>query len=154
VSVASGRVTKAIEINFSFNVVDHTMNSLVLIGARLLAWILVIVITLLSVVPPWLRPETDIPHHFEHFVAFLAAGIAFGLGYDRRPILISVALLLFAATIEIVQIFVPGRHARLSDFIVDGVAAVSGAMLATLSCRAFWTKGDFPSYQQKEQKNQ
>jgi VanZ family protein len=116
------------------------MNNRVLIGVRILAWILAFMIAVLSVVPAWLRPETDVPHHFEHFAAFFATGIACGLGYGRRPILISAALLLFAAMIEIVQVFVPGRHARLSDFVVDGVAIVTGAILAALLRRTFWVR--------------
>jgi VanZ family protein len=112
------------------------MNSPVVIGARIVAWILAIIITTLSVVPAWLRPETEVPHHLEHFAAFFIAGIAFGLGYDRRPILISIALLAFTALIEVAQIFVPGRHARLSDFIVDAIAVLSGAILVDIARRA------------------
>ena len=113
------------------------MNNLTLMGVRILAWILACVIAVLSVVPPWLRPETNAPHHFEHFAIFCSTGIAFGLGYSRKPILISAALLLFAATFEIAQIFVPGRHARFSDFIVDGIAAMIGATLAAFARRNF-----------------
>jgi VanZ family protein len=112
------------------------MNSPVVIGARIVAWILAIIITTLSVVPAWLRPETEMPHHLEHFAAFFIVGIAFGLGYDRRPILISIALLAFTALIEVAQIFVPGRHARLSDFIVDAIAVLSGAILVDIARRA------------------
>jgi VanZ family protein len=117
-----------------------------LIEVRTFAWILAFVIAALSVVPPWLRPETSAPHHFEHFAIFFSTGIAFGLGYHRRPILISTALLLFAALIEIAQIFVPGRHARLSDFIVDGIAVVIGAMSAALARRIF-SRSDTPPTQ-------
>jgi VanZ family protein len=113
------------------------MNSMVVIGARIVAWILAIVISALSVVPPWLRPETDVPHRLEHFAAFFVVGVAFDLGYGRRPILISIALSVFVALIEIAQIFVPGRHARLSDFIVDAIAVVSGSTLTAVARRAF-----------------
>ncbi len=45
------------------------------------------------------------------------------------------ALVLFAGAIELAQTFVPGRHARLSDFIVDavtvGVAAAAASIAAT-----------------------
>jgi len=33
---------------------------------------------------------------------------------------------LFAGAIELAQLFVPGRHARLSDFTVDALAARIG----------------------------
>jgi VanZ family protein len=120
------------------------MNNLTLIGVRFVAWILVCVIAVLSIVPPWLRPETNAPHHFEHFAIFCSTGIAFGLAYSRKPILISAALLLFAATIEIAQIFVPGRHARFSDFIVDGIAAVIGTTLAAFARRNFLQTDTLP----------
>jgi VanZ family protein len=113
------------------------MNTQASIGVRIVAWILAFLIAALSVVPPWLRPETSAPHHFEHFAIFCSTGIAFGLGYGRKPILISATLLLFAAAIEIAQIFVPGRHARFSDFIVDGTAVVAGATLAAFGRRIF-----------------
>jgi hypothetical protein len=35
-------------------------------------------LTALSVVSPELRPETDLPHRFEHCIIFVAAGTAFG----------------------------------------------------------------------------
>jgi VanZ family protein len=35
-------------------------------------------------------------------------------------------LVIFAGTVEIAQLFVPGRHARLSDFIVDALAISAG----------------------------
>ena len=101
--------------------------------ARIIAWLLAVTVIVLSVVPPSLRPETDAPHNFEHFAALFVTGLAFGFSYHRRPIVVAFALVLFTAAIEIVQIFVPGRHSRLSDFIVDALAACAGVTLAFIT---------------------
>jgi VanZ family protein len=101
-------------------------------AAQITAWLLAAVITALSVVPPWLRPETGVQHDLEHFSIFFMTGIAFGFGYWRRPSVVTIALVVFAGMIEIVQMFVPGRHARLSDFIVDALALCVGAALAAI----------------------
>jgi len=99
-------------------------------AARFAAWLLSIAIIALSLVPPWLRPETDLPHDLEHIAIFFATGVAFGIGYIRRPGLVAVSLVIFAGAIEVAQIIAPGRHARLSDFIVDALAACVGAIVA------------------------
>jgi VanZ family protein len=100
--------------------------------ARVLAWSLAVAILVLSIVPPRFRPETDVPHHFEHLLIFLAAGITFGYGYGRRPFLLGLALVLFAGLVEVTQLFVPGRHARMSDFMVDAASLGVGVLLASL----------------------
>jgi VanZ family protein len=101
-------------------------------AARIAAWTLAAVIVILSLVPPTLRPETGTPHSFEHFTIFAATGFAFGLGYKRRHDLIAILLVIFTGVIEIAQLFVPGRHARLGDFIIDAVAACIGLVMASL----------------------
>src|SRR5208282_3894774 len=99
-------------------------------AARIAAWLLTVAIIVLSLVPPSLRPETDAPHSLEHFAIFIATGVVFGSGYGRRPVTVSVALVFFAGAIELAQIIVPGRHARLSDFIIDALAACVGVAIA------------------------
>jgi VanZ family protein len=98
---------------------------------RISAWLLATAIVVLSLVPPWLRPETDVPHDLEHFAIFAATGLAFGLGYSRRYFAVVVTLLIFTGAIEIAQIVVPGRHARLTDFIVDALAVWIGLAAAS-----------------------
>ena len=88
---------------------------------------------MLSLVPPWLRPETDVPHDLEHFSIFFVTGAAFGVGYSRRPKLVAAVLVIFAAAVELAQIVDPGRHARVSDFIVDALAACVGSADATIA---------------------
>jgi VanZ family protein len=100
-------------------------------AARITGWFLAVVIAALSLVPPWLRPETGAPHDLEHFAIFFATGAAFGFGYSHKPLETSIALVIFAAAIEIAQLFVPGRHARLGDFVVDALALCVGVGLAS-----------------------
>lgn len=108
------------------------MRSYVQVVPRLGSWVLALLITALSVLPPDFRPESGTPHRFEHFAIFCATGIAFGLGYINNRRLLGAALVCFAGAIEFAQIFAPGRHARLSDFIVDALAACVGVGLSAL----------------------
>lgn len=108
------------------------MSDRVIIIARTAAWLLILTITVLSLVPPGLRPETAAPHNLEHFAIFAAAGFAFGFGYSRRPIRVAVALVIFAGVIELAQRLVPGRHARLSDLIVDASAMCVSVALGSI----------------------
>ena len=104
--------------------------------ARIAAWCLALAIIVLSVVPAGLRPETAAPHDVEHFGIFFAAGLAFAVGYEHRHSLLAILFVLYAAAIETVQLFIPGRHARLSDFIVDAVAMCAGLFVVILVGRS------------------
>ena len=116
--------------------------TLLLVVCRSGAWFLAFLVTALSLVPPGFRPESGTPHHFEHFAIFCATGAAFGLGYSSNPRRLAAALVLFAGAIESAQIFVPGRHARLTDFIVDALAACVGVALSALATEAngYWKR--------------
>ena len=102
---------------------------------RILAWLLVLAIVILSFGPPASRPVTGAGHNFEHLAIFLATGGAFGFGYPRRVVVLPIALLGFSAAIEIAQLVVPGRHARLSDFLTDAGSSCLGVFLALLVVR-------------------
>jgi VanZ family protein len=108
------------------------MTRLGILLARIIALSLATAIVVLSVVPPTLRPETGLPNDLEHFAIYWATGLAFALGYDLKPRLLATLLVLFSGAVEIAQLFVPGRHARLSDFIVDALAITVGAMTVSL----------------------
>ncbi|MGO9847953.1 MAG: VanZ family protein [Methylocella sp.] len=103
--------------------------------ARFIAWSLLVVITVLSLVPATWRPETSAPHNVEHLAIFCATGFAFGLAYGRRPFLVMAALVIFAGAIELAQLFTPDRHARLSDFIVDSLSLCAGVAVASVAVR-------------------
>jgi VanZ family protein len=100
--------------------------------ARVAAWALTAAIIVFSVVPPHLRPATPLPHNVEHFGIFYATGLAFALGYRHRNLLLPTLLVSFAAAVEVAQLFVPGRHARLTDFLFDAVAICIGLLTVLL----------------------
>ena len=103
--------------------------------SQVLAWVLVFGIVVLSIVPPDARVVTDLPRPFEHLSIFLLTGFAFGLGYPDRYSMQSIALVLFAAAVELVQVWVPGRHPRLSDFAAAVLGLGLGIGLAFISTR-------------------
>lgn len=102
-------------------------------AARATAWILAIAIVVLSIVPGGLRPETDLPHYLEHFLIFVITGIAFGLGYSQTFSRLATLLVLFAGLVELAQLFLPSRHARISDFLIDTFALWVGLIGVSLS---------------------
>jgi hypothetical protein len=96
--------------------------------AHIAAWSLATVIVILSLVPPVLRPQTGVPSGLEHLTIYSATGFAFGLRYGRRETLLAIFLVLFSAALESAQLFIPGRHARLSDFLIDALGACLGVI--------------------------
>ena len=97
---------------------------------QVVAWLLILAIVMLSLGPPSTRPVTGAGHNLEHLLIFVAMGAAFGLGYPRRFLLLPVALLAFTGAVEVAQMMVPGRHARLSDFVTDAAASCVGIGLS------------------------
>lgn len=100
-------------------------------------WLCVAAIVALSLVSPSLRPVTRLPHDLEHAGIFVIAGIALGLGYPGRIALRMATMIAFAGAVEIAQLFAPGRHARVIDFMVDAAAASAGVALAAAT---LWTR--------------
>jgi VanZ family protein len=97
---------------------------------RLTAWVFMAVLVLLTIAPPSVRPDSGVPHHLEHFASFFIAGALWYMGYPRRLLLCLTLALLFAGGLELLQVLVPGRHARLIDFAVDALGAWAGSAAA------------------------
>lgn len=107
---------------------------------RILAWMLIGAIVILSLVPSSLRPVTGAPHDIEHFAIFTLCGYAFGLGYRSRHLLHAVALVMFAGSIELLQFTATGRHARTLDFIIDAIASCVGVLIGWVTLKV--TRGE------------
>jgi lipoprotein signal peptidase len=65
------------------------------------AWLLAFAIVVLSLGPPSVRPSTGAAHDLEHFLMFLATGVAFGFGYPHRLWFLTIAQVTFVGAIEV-----------------------------------------------------
>src|SRR5438876_9771249 len=85
-------------------------------ASRIAGWLLLGLITILSLSPASYRPVTPLGHYVEHFFIHGLVGLSFGIGYARRWSLLALGLVALTGAIEFAQLFVPGRHASLRDF--------------------------------------
>lgn len=99
---------------------------------RLTAWALVVAIVVVTLGPPRLRPVTEMSQNFEHGFAFVVLGAAFCLGYSGRLLQLIAASVPLIGVLELLQLWVPGRHARLSDFVVNCLATIVGLACAAV----------------------
>jgi VanZ family protein len=98
---------------------------------RIAAGLLALVILVLSVVPPGLRPVAA-SQNVEHLFVFIAFGVLFGLSFPSRYRLQVLVATAFAVMIEVIQMGAPGRHARVSDLLVDASGALIGLLAAAV----------------------
>jgi VanZ family protein len=96
---------------------------------RLFAWLLAAAVTFATLGPPSYRPHSDLGQNGEHAFAFVLVGLAFGLAYPHKRLRASVIAMAGIAALEILQLWAPGRHARLEDFLVDAAAACAGFLM-------------------------
>ena len=114
---------------------------------RAVAWNLVVGLVIITLAPAPLRPITGVSHNFEHFGAFLIAGVFWGFAYTERLRRWLGAVVIFAGSIELLQFLVPGRHARFADFVADTLGGCVGILIASWAawvvrcCRAHRSLG-------------
>ncbi|WJR80817.1 VanZ family protein [Bradyrhizobium sp. NP1] len=97
---------------------------------RLSAWLLAAAVTFATLGPASLRPHSPLGQDGEHALAFVLVGIAFGLAYRRHRFNVSLIAVVVIGILELLQLWAPGRHARLEDFVVDALAASAGFVVA------------------------
>ena len=98
---------------------------------RVIAWGLAAAVTFATLGPARLRPHAnEIGQNGEHALAFVLVGLAFGLAYRRNRLLTALVAVAMTGVIEVLQFWAPGRHARLSDFVVDALAICAGLVVA------------------------
>jgi VanZ family protein len=99
---------------------------------RLIAWLLAAAVAFATLGPAKLRPHADITHDGEHAFAFVLLGLVFSFAYPRHRIPAASAAVLLIGVLELLQLLVPGRHARLEDFVVDALAALAGFAIVAI----------------------
>lgn len=116
---------------------DLNRSKYLLNAYRLFSWAAIAGIAILSLVPGELRPQTGASHYFEHFFAYSIMAVALTLAYRDRigagGLLAGVVL--YAGTLETLQLWVPGRASRISDFAVSSFGGLVGIGLVLLAQR-------------------
>jgi VanZ family protein len=84
-----------------------------------LAWLSVALVLVLSLSPPRYRMVTGAPRELEHFATFALVGLMLSLAYPEKRLQLLAFGAAAIAAIELVQMLVPGRHAYLSDFLLN-----------------------------------
>lgn len=84
---------------------------------------------LMTFVPADERLITGLEHHVEHALAFGLLGFCYALSFATRPVWACTFAIVFCLILELAQIPLSTRHARLSDFIVDSIATIGGLFL-------------------------
>jgi VanZ family protein len=97
---------------------------------RIFAWLLAAAATFATLGPPRFRPHSNFGHDGEHALAFILIGLAFGIAYPRHRWLATAIAVVATGAIEVLQLWVPGRHATPEDFVVDALAACGGLAVA------------------------
>src|ERR1700727_2559524 len=97
---------------------------------RLFAWLLAAAVTFATLGPPQYRPHSNFGQDGEHALAFVLIGLAFGLAYARNRLFTVGVSVVLIGVLELLQLWMPGRHARLEDFAVDAMTACAGMAVA------------------------
>jgi VanZ family protein len=101
---------------------------------RVLTWCCVILLPVVSLLPAQHMVRTGFPGRLEHFVAYAgSAAIAMaGYGASRGGMQIIGGFWVYAAVLEYLQHFSPGRHPSFLDFVASALGALCGGLAVAL----------------------
>jgi VanZ family protein len=101
--------------------------------ARVAAWVAVLMLTVLSLVPGDLRPHTPMPGRLDHFMAYGLTGLVIAIGYAPKLIRLSWwgALTVAAGAFECAQAHIPGRSPSMFDAMASSGGLALGLFVAS-----------------------
>jgi VanZ family protein len=101
-------------------------------AAMIAAWACLAYVAFVTLSPIEMRMSinSDVGSFVEHFGAFLAIALLMGLAYPRQAMLVVILSIGCVLILEVLQLAVPGRHARVSDAVVKSAGVVAGWVLS------------------------
>ena len=113
--------------------------SFIIASSRIGTWCCIVVLAVLSLLPADEMVRTGFPGGAEHFVAYAgSAAIAMaGYGRSRGSVQIIGGFWVYAAMLEYLQHFSPGRHPAIEDFALSAAGALCGGLAVALFWRRF-----------------
>ena len=100
--------------------------------SRLIGWLGVLAVAIVSLLPGELRPHTGTSGSLEHFVAYssVAAILTFAYQEVRAKLVIFCGLCVCAGLFEVLQTWVPGRSGDILDWSISSAGALAGLLAA------------------------
>lgn len=95
-------------------------------AVAILAWLILAVIVFSTLSPIGMRPRLGVFVHLERFGAFAAMGFLFAIVHSRRAAAVLVCIVVAVVGLELLQMTMSDRHARLSDLAVKAAGGVFG----------------------------
>lgn len=102
---------------------------------RILAWLLLIALAIVTIGPIGMRPVTMMTPPVERALALVVVGLFFGLAYPHRILMIGCVVVSAVILFELLQLLEPFRHGRFGDAIVKIAGAVTGLTCGRLLAR-------------------
>ncbi|WP_291870063.1 VanZ family protein [Bradyrhizobium sp.] len=103
---------------------------------RIAAWLSILTVVLVTVVPIGWRPSSGLAPNIERFGVMAAVGALFAAAYPRRFWLIVLTLSLTSAMVEPLQYIAAGRHPGLRDVEFKSLGAALGATVGYAAASA------------------
>src|SRR3990170_4595146 len=100
-------------------------------ATRLAAWVCIVAIAILSLVPKIAR--TELGGHAEHVLAYAGTAYIVAMAYSERgTVQILFAFLAYAGVLEFLQRFSPGRTSSFEDFMFSAAGVLVGMVASVL----------------------
>lgn len=105
------------------------------LAVRVVGWVAVLSVVVLSLVPGRFRPHVLPSNHEEHFIAYVVVGCLLGTSYpaSRQRLILAILLAVGAASLESAQLLVVGRTASIEDLMSSIFGAWTGLVLSPIA---------------------
>ena len=112
---------------------------IIIASSRIGTWCCILALAVLSLLPAEEMIRTGFPGRAEHFVAYAGSAAIAMAAYSRSrgSIQIIGGFWVYAAVLEYLQHFSPGRHPAIADFALSAAGALCGGMAVSLFWRRF-----------------
>jgi VanZ family protein len=99
--------------------------------AKIAAWASIAFVVYATLVPLAMRPTLGrLGTDYERFAAYVVVSALIVLAYPQHPIRIGIAVVAAALILEMAQLVIPDRDARVSDALVKAGGALIGILVA------------------------
>ncbi|WP_150117450.1 VanZ family protein [Microvirga vignae] len=99
---------------------------------RSAAWLCIVLLAVLSLMPGSVQMRSGMPGGFEHAIAYFGTATMFMLGYHKSGRLVAAGLLAYGGLLETLQLFAPGRVPNIADAGASGAGSILGVIVWTV----------------------